>query len=402
MSTTTDEKPERAGAGGASPDGADAQRGRDQRPPGHGGSEDRARSDPEVVEEERPKNVMRPVWIGAARERTQPHRPEIVEHQTRWRLRLPRARARTALVVATRRVGPVLLGESGSPVRWELFWLAGTLYEIDMGLHHTTFDFELPSKGDTFDFTAHIAVEWRVADPVAVVRDNVLDVRDALRQVLLRQLSDVTRDFHVTDIIAADRAVAHVLRTGDPGWFYGLQTRIDIRLAADAGAARYAASLRDVEQRTEINRLEHERRRMKERFKKEVIESRMELYRVIIDSGNVEQCALQLARNPEDVDSIVRLLREDREQERRQVTDFITQLMDSGHIDRWDVDDQVRSALEWLKLSTERTVQTGEAHIPQHRRRPAPESAVVDSVVPDPADLVHSASGGGANGSRHN
>jgi hypothetical protein len=48
-------------------------------------------------------------------------------------------------------------------------------------------------------------------------------------------------------------------------------------------------------------------------------------------------------------------------------------------------------------------VQTGEAHIPQHRRVPAPEqAAVVDAVVPDSADLVHSANGGGMNGSNHN
>jgi DNA-binding FadR family transcriptional regulator len=391
MSTTTGERPDRGGKRGEVRDGQGAATGDERHESGRNGPQERGRAGEEVREEERSRGVMHPVWIGPPRERTQPHRPQITEHQTRWRLRLPPARARTALVVATRRLGPAVLGAKGAPTRWQLFWLPGTLYEVDQGLHHTAFDFELPSKRDTFDFTAHVAVEWRVADPLAVVRDNVLDVRDALRQVLLRGLSDVTREFHVVEIIAAERTIAHRLVSNDPGAPYGLQTRIDIRLAADPDAARYAASRREVEQQTEIEELKHSQRRMKESYEKEVIQTRMALYKNIVDSGNVDQCALLLARNPGDVNSIFQLLREERERERRQVTEFITSLLDSGAIDRWDVDDHVRTALEWLKVSTERTVQTGDAHIPQHRRAPAPGAgAVVVAVVPDAVDLVSS------------
>jgi hypothetical protein len=116
----------------------------------------------------------------------------------------------------------------------------------------------------------------------------------------------------------------------------------------------------------------------------------MDVYRRIIDSGNVDQLALQLAHNPAGVDSIVALVREERHRDRRQVTDFITHLINSGAIDRWDVEDQVRTALEWLKNSTDRTVQTGEAHIPEQRRNNGHQNGHQNGHAKEGDDLVFS------------
>jgi hypothetical protein len=56
----------------------------------------------------------------------------------------------------------------------------------------------------------------------------------------------------------------------------------------------------------------------------------------------------------------MQLAREERNEERRELTDFLTKLLSSGAIDRWDIEDQVREALTWLAESTQRTVQTGD------------------------------------------
>jgi hypothetical protein len=52
----------------------------------------------------------------------------------------------------------------------------------------------------------------------------------------------------------------------------------------------------------------------------------------------------------------VRLLVEERDTHRREVCDFITRLLDSDALDRWQIDDQVRVALQWMGLSINRVL----------------------------------------------
>jgi hypothetical protein len=346
---------------------------KDERPPRNGGVLERRTIDQDVEPDDGDEapvvrwGVMRPVSIGAPTG-TYSNRPAFIEHPTLWQVELPQPKARTALVVVTRRRRPTLFGAAGSPSRLELFWSRGTLYEVDLGLHHTCFEIDLPSAVDTFAFRAEVSLEWRVNQAVTVVSDALADVRDALAPVVRHHLCELTRRFEVGEVIAAERAVANAVHTLNPGRIYGLTTMLGIQLSADTGASEYAASRRDLEQKIVIENLKHEHRRLKAAHEQEILRARMDLYRQIIDSGNVDQLALQLAQNPSGVDSIVALMREERHRDRRQVTDFITQLLGSGVVDRWDVEDQVRTALDWLKDSTERTVQTGEAHIPRDRR----------------------------------
>ena len=107
------------------------------------GDVDRSRGDTSVEapeeQAERPDNeVMRPVWVEPHRIRA--HRPFFVERSTRGMIFLPRSRAGIETVVVTRGCAPAVLGNRGAPSRWSMFWQDGTLYEIDLGLHHTAFE----------------------------------------------------------------------------------------------------------------------------------------------------------------------------------------------------------------------------------------------------------------------
>jgi hypothetical protein len=318
-----------------------------------------AAHDPVVAE------VMRPAWVGQPRVRS--HRPFFTEHPTQGMVRLPRSRAGIATVVVTRRAGPVELGVRNAPSRWSLFWGRGSLYEIDLGLHHTTFDIELPSAVDLFSFRGSVALEWRVLDPVRVVKDHVSDIREALAPSLVSLLTLDTRHYRVDDVYEAERAVAAALHNTDIGIDYGLTTTIRVQLSADAGAAEHAASRRELQQQIEIEDLRHTQRLRLEATDKDVLRARIELYREIISAGDVEQFALQLARNPDGVETVIRMVREVRKEEHRHVTDFLTTLLESGAIDRWEVKNTVQTALDWLKESNDRFVQAGEVHIPWQR-----------------------------------
>ena len=316
-------------------------------------------------------DVLLPQWVAQAGLRA--FRPFIAERPTQWMTLLPRSRAGIATVVVTRNSEPGILGSDRGPNRWSLFWRRGSLYEIDLGLHHTAFEVELPSQVDMFSFRAHVAVEWRVCDAVQVVKDHVWDVREVLRPALVGLLAHDTRIFRVDQVFEAERAVAAALHGNDIGKDYGLETNLRVQLSADPGAAAHAAARRALQQKIEIEGLQFDHRRLQEANEERVLKGRIRLYREIIEAGDFDQFALQLARNPEEVATVVQMVREVRQEDHRQVTSFLTTLLDSGAIDRWEVNDTVQTALDWLKESNDRVVQTGEARIPRQRTAPAAE-----------------------------
>jgi len=328
------------------------------------------REPPEVIlHPENPQrangDVLLPQWVARAGQRA--FRPFIAERPTQWMTLLPRSRAGIATLVVTRTSEPGILGSARGPNRWSLFWRRGTLYEIDLGLYHTAFEVELPSQVDMFSFRASVAVEWRVCDAVQVVKDHVWDVRDVLRPALVSLLAHDTRIFRVDQVFEAERAVAAALHGNDIGKFYGLETTLRVQLSADPGAAAHAAQRRVLQQKIEIEELQFDHRRLQEAYEEHVLRARIRLYREIIEAGDVEQFALQLARNPEEVATVVQMVREVRQEDHRQVTSFLTTLLDSGAIDRWEVNDTVQTALDWLKESNDRVVQTGETGTPWQR-----------------------------------
>ena len=278
---------------------------------------------------------------------------------------LPRAKARTGLVLVTARSGarPVdLLGRRFAGR--DVIWAGGTLYEVNLGLHHTSIHLNLPADDDTAVFRATAFLEWRVMVPQQVVKDNLLDVREALGPPLQARLGRITRRFAFDEIAAAERALAAELRRDDAGKPYGLETRIVLRLTADEKGSEYVAARRELHRAIELEDLRQRHRRQQQDHEQDLLRTRIDLYRSIVASGNVEQFALQLARKPEDVRAVVELLHQERDEERTRIAEFLTQLLESGAVDRWEVDDHVRDALEWLAQATRRAIRIADAATP--------------------------------------
>lgn len=273
---------------------------------------------------------------------------------------LPRPKARTGLVISTPRTGPTPVSPTGRPMKAEIFWGGATLYEVDLGLNHTTAELPLPSRDRLIDFTATVEIQWRVVDAARVVADNLYDVRAALVPLLRSRVRIITRRFPTTAVSAADDAVSAAIAGWKPGTPYGLETRFTLSLTADEQSSEHAAARMKLQQQIEIEDLEHRVKDLADRHERERQRARLDVYRSIIAAGNIEQFALQLACKPDDVRAVMQLAREERKEERRELTDFLTKLLSSGAIDRWDIEDQVREALTWLAESTQRTVQTGE------------------------------------------
>lgn len=86
-----------------------------------------------------------------------------------------------------------------------------------------------------------------------------------------------------------------------------------------------------------------------------LLDERVKNYQAFIANGNVDQFVLQLTQNPDDVLAVMNIVRDERDTNRRNTVDFVTRLIESA-IDRSQIDDQVRSALQWLKDSINRVM----------------------------------------------
>lgn len=222
----------------------------------------------------------------------------------------------------------VEFGRDKQPTTGELLWGGyRALFEVDLSLRRLGLEITLPSEGDTFVFRTMVDVQWRVTDPKCVVQYGITDIRNVMVPPLLDGLRQSTRSLLAADVETAEKSANAQF---DHDWLtkqYGLWTNVLVRLRMD-------------EQKEENLRLAAE----------------VQAYKILIAAGDLDQFALQIARNPEDVDSVVQLLVRERDTHRREVCDFLTKLLDSDALDRWQIDDQVRVLLQWMDTSINRVL----------------------------------------------
>jgi len=137
---------------------------------------------------------------------------------------------------------------------------------------------------------------------------------------------------------------------------YGLWTRAITHLTLDEAATEHNTKMMKLKWAIEEEEAEHKLRVVKNRNEHEITAERVAVYRQIVAAGDVERFALRLASNPDEISAITAIIREDQLTSRRDTIDFISRMVDSGVVERWEVSDQVREALEWLTDATARVV----------------------------------------------
>jgi len=169
---------------------------------------------------------------------------------------------------------------------------------------------------------------------------------------------------------------------------YGLWTRAIAHLALDKAAIEHNAKMMKLKWAIEEEEAEHRLRIFQNKNQQEITKERMGIYREIIAAGDADRFALRLAGHPDDITAITEIIREDQLTSRRDTIEFISRMVDSGAVERWEVSDQVRDALEWLTDATARVV-TDKDHrsteidepLRQHRRgrgQPIEQSAAAE------------------------
>lgn len=234
--------------------------------------------------------------------------------------RQPPARARLAWVFLTR-AGHLVDGSVNGATTFRLLLSRiRRAYAVDLGRHVATVRTGLPCKGDTFAFAACVDLIWQVTDAVQVVRDGITDIRRAVAPSLLGALREVTRQHTIEATEVAEEQANAKLVNVALGREFGLSITAFVRLSMDQPSLEHAALRR---------RVTH--------------------LQTIIAAGDYDQFALQLAMKPDDVDAVMRALMQARDTHRQSLLDFVTRLLESDAMDRWQIDDHVRTTLQWLR-----------------------------------------------------
>jgi hypothetical protein len=333
--------------------------------------------------------------------------------ESRWDGRLARARAHVAVVVVYRR-GDHQVVWPHERTRVLLHRRPTTVYEVDLGLHRTVITADLPSKDHAGSFHASISIQWRVLNPSAVVRHQVLDIEEALSATLLRQARGIAREFSIDQVTAAEdkindrlrgvaidvtaptrieQAMRQATELGCLGAEYGLWTRVITHLALDEAATEHNAKMMKLNWAIEEEKAEQELRVLKNKNQQEIMAERIAVYREIVAAGDVERFALRLASHPDEISAITAIIREDQLTSRRDTIDFIARIVDSGVVERWEVSDQVKEALEWLRDATARVVTDKDHRNTQidqttHQRRRGRGKPINESAASGPSPEV--------------
>jgi hypothetical protein len=350
---------------------------------------------------------------GAAPARWQKRLTEQIVSEARWDGKLARARAHVAIVVVYNR-GEHQVIWPHERARVHLHRRPATVYEVNLGIRQAKVKIDLPSRGHSTSFHATIIIHWRVLDPSAIVRHQALDIEELLATDVQHWACDIARDFSIDEITDAQDKINYYFRgvqvdiTTPAGMQQALQKATELRclgakyglwasaiahLTLDKAAIEHNAKMTKLKWALEEEEAEQKLRMTKNKNQQEIMVDKIDVYREIIEAGDIERFALQLASNPGDISAITEIIREDQVTRRKDTIDFIKHMVDSGAVERWEVSDQVRAALAWLGDATARVVtdkhhRMAEIDPPVRQRRRGRGDPIEQTAVSGPAPDV--------------
>ncbi|MFJ9809458.1 hypothetical protein ACIRTB_14650 [Streptomyces sp. NPDC101158] len=229
-----------------------------------------------------------------------------------------------------------------------------TVFEVQLGRNVTEFALQLPAAGDGATFNARVRVQWTVEDPYLVVREQVWNVAELLHDDLLDGLRSLSRRFRLTEAQRADEAVRDELATGRlvVGREIGLRTQVYVFFDLDeqikGEVAR--ADLVDVTSLADARQAEAELR--KEQWERKRIAARAGELEAMFRRGDLAQIAHHMARNPDQEWEIRTQLQREKREGQADLLAVFNRLLDSGVLERHEVDEQAYQIIQHLRSST--------------------------------------------------
>ncbi|WP_051764832.1 hypothetical protein [Streptomyces sp. NRRL F-5135] len=228
-----------------------------------------------------------------------------------------------------------------------------TVFEVLLGRNVTVFDLALPAAGDAQFFDTRVEAHWEVEDPVEVVRKGVWDVSELLYGELLQELRQVSRRFRLTEAQRADEAIQDELRGGriDLGRDLGLRLRIHVFVDLSDTVRRRKSEVEEIDLDMTRDEAQAEADRRREAAERRLVRERAAELEAVLRRGEEAEIISLMAKNPEKEWEIRQAIREERRQGQADFLNLFNRLLDTGHLERHDIGDQMYDMLQYLRES---------------------------------------------------
>ncbi|MGW3040183.1 hypothetical protein ACWC9T_09075 [Kitasatospora sp. NPDC001159] len=223
-----------------------------------------------------------------------------------------------------------------------------TVCEVARGTHVTRLSLQVPAAGGTTFFEVEVDVQWTVTDYLKVVDEQVTNVAVRLRAPLTERLRGVCAGYPVSAAAEADRAVKSACRNGqwdDLGYDLGLRAELYVRFTVDRKTITQAEEVRDDDHRGTMAEREHVHTLTGEHRTGELLQLRMQKFRVMLDGGEWSRICFMLADNPGEARAFMELLRQEARADRRELLEHTLDLVEKGVIQSAELESQVRELL---------------------------------------------------------
>ncbi|MFB6889318.1 hypothetical protein ACFCX4_08395 [Kitasatospora sp. NPDC056327] len=223
-----------------------------------------------------------------------------------------------------------------------------TVIEVARGTHVTRLSLQVPAAGGTTFFEVEVDVQWTVTDYLKVVNEQVANIAVRLRAPLTERLRGICSGYPVSAAAEADRAVKSACRNGqwdDLGYDLGLRADLYVRFAVDRKTITQAEEVRDDDHRGTMAEREHVHTLTDEHRSGELLQLRMQKFRVMLDGGEWSQICFMLADNPGEARAFMELLRQEARADKHELLEHTLDLVEKGVIQSAELESQVRELL---------------------------------------------------------
>lgn len=292
------------------------------------------------------------------------------EDLPRWRLFQRRPVPEPGIAIVLSGDGQPLVtietGERGL-TNGELLWgKYNRLCKVDIGEHSLSFQCSLPCETDAFDFYAEVNLICSVKKPALIVQRNITDARQFLEPLIIDIMRRTSRKYKVEESGEAERTITRKVEEEVEDSGFKLN-RFTLKLSLETETRERIRERKHIQETIvtekakiegtiEIEKIKQELEIQRSQFEIERTKIRMDFYGPIIQAGNWQLLASQLASSPQDVALIMDMIKQQQLMDRNDKIQLLKILIETDSLEGTQLGDSGKRLLQELTGLSEQSL----------------------------------------------
>jgi hypothetical protein len=256
-------------------------------------------------------------------------------------------------------------------------WNYTLFHKVDLTEQRLAFQCNTPCAEDGFQFDVEVSFLCKVSQPKVIVEFKITDVAMSIKSAVEDRIRTISRNHQVEQSQAAEEAMRKIVpdiihKSGfdvknftikvllpeeATGW---IQDKTRTEKEAEIEKIKITKGLenqllrQNLEQKMELKR---EKLNMKiQNQKMEMQKQKVAFYNSMLQSGQLQLLALQLAQNPEDVQSVILALNQQKQMQREHDIRMLKTLIGADAVEGWQLTELNKRTLQNLIDMTDSTL----------------------------------------------